>query len=209
MATGIGLDRVKKLLQDASAKGCSVAWVEDGALVAGASVTKPRFVIDFARERLTAVDDTSDLASAGTPKRRHLKASPPDEAPLADRDHGPLELYQPDLIAAPGRRRGNYALIVDGKIVPAISSQSLLLSALQTLEMLRPGTLDKLSGDAGRTKRVVARERSGLYANPALAKHAKQIDGGWWVATNNNRGEVEKFIRRAAFHAGLDVEIRS
>jgi hypothetical protein len=68
--------------------------------------------------------------------------------------------------------------------------------------------LDKLSAEKGRTKRPVARRRELLYEDPKLSKYADEIEGGWWIATNNSYPEVEKFIRRAGFHAGLHVEVR-
>ena len=103
---------------------------------------------------------------------------------------------------------GAHSLVLQGRIIPAGSYQELLLSGLQTIELFRPGTLALLARDKGRSKRIVSRERDGLYDRPGPGKSAQRIDGGWWVATNNSGDEVEKFIRRAAVHAGIEVEIR-
>lgn len=108
----------------------------------------------------------------------------------------------------PGRRTGNFSIVLEGEVVPAKSQRDLLLVGLTAIERMRPGSLEKLSCERGRTKRPVARMRELLYGDARLAKHAARIEGGWWVATNNSFPEVEKFIRRAAFHAGLHVEIR-
>ena len=116
-----------------------------------------------------------------------------------------------DLTAASGRigrRTGDFSLILEGRLLSAPSQRALLLVGLRHIERIRPGTLDKLASEKARTKRVVARRRESLYGRPQLLKHAEQIEGVWWVATNNSFGEVQKFIRRAAFHAGLHVDIR-
>lgn len=142
--------------------------------------------------------------------------SPRGTAPKGRRHEGGLG-FTPDREAprpvfddgiAGGRRTGRFALVLEGTLYPARSQKELLVVALRRIERERPGTMERLSADKGRTKRPVARSREQLYRDAHLARHAERIDADWWAATNNSFPEVEKVIRRAAFHAGLHVEIR-
>ena len=205
MAAVMGLERVRNLLNEAAMLGCSVAWMEAGALRMGDGLGKPRYAIDFVRERLVEL----------RPEKRGSAPGRRDETRAAEAKTGldagkgdALQVVEPSAAAMAGRRTGHYAVVLEGKIIPATSFQSLLLATLETIEGLRPGTLDKLSRDRSKGKRIAARERDLLYKTPRAPKFSKQIAGGWWVAINNSGDEVEKFIRRAAFHAGLDVDIR-
>lgn len=206
MAAVMDVGRLTALLGQAAGHGAALAWIEDAQLLIGPNLGQPRGRIDFAREQFDKVGDHAP-DSADQPRSRHEDRS----GPVVTRQDGTT---QPPLLldcaapGTPGRRTGNFALVLEGKIIPARSQRALLLGALQAIERTRPGTMDKLAAEKGRTKRPVARRRELLYEDVKLSKYAEQIEGGWWVATNNSFPEVEKFIRRAAFHAGLHVEIR-
>lgn len=202
MAALMDIGTLGGLLKDATAAGCRLAWVEDGRLLAGAQVREAAFSIDFAGERLVAVAD----------RRPDGVAHHPDDSRQA-RLNDPVIARAPsaDVVSPPslsGRRTGNFSLILEGKLHYAKSQRELLRDGLQAIERARPGTLEKLSMEKARTKRPVSRRREGLYEDVKLAKHADQIEGGWWVATNNSFSEVEKYLRRAAYHAGLHLELR-
>lgn len=199
MAAVMGVDKVTELLSEAAGRGCSLVWLEGGALAVGADMGRPQYVVDFVTERLRKErrrEAKTDLAVGPHPAaaNQDLMDSP-----------GLVEV-QP--FGVHGRRTGNLALVLEGEITPVRSYKELLCAGLQMIERVRSGTLEKLSAEKGRTKRVVARRPDLLYENSQLTKHAIRIEGDWWVATNNNRWEVEKYLRRAAFHAGLHVEIR-
>jgi hypothetical protein len=57
----------------------------------------------------------------------------------------------------------------------------------------------------GRTRRYIARERSGLYpGRPDLAQeHSHQLRSGYWLGTNISRKQVERIVTTACEVAGL------
>lgn len=193
MAAVMEMGRLQVLLAKAAESGCGLAWLDGGALILGTQLGEPRFAVDFAHQALADASSVEDHAGAGGPENA-AKASPPKQI-VESADAG-------------GRRTGNFALILEDRIYPAKSQRELLRVALQSIERVRPGTLEKLSADRGRTKRPIARDREHLYTDPNLAKYAQEIEGGWWIATNNSYPEVEKYIKRAGFHAGLEIELR-
>lgn len=195
MAAVMSVAKLQALLSEAVARGAVAVWSERGSLVLGPHHGRPDRRIDFAAERLVPVSGGRQPQGRGT------------VTAAADAPFGPA-LALLDAPPVPGRTTGNLALILEGKVLHAQSHRALLLSTFREIERLRPGTLDKLASEKKRTKRAVARSRDLLYDKPRLAKHAERIEGGWWVATNNSANEVETFVRRAAFHAGLHVEIR-
>ena len=200
MAALMDIDRLSSLLNEASGAGCRLAWLQDGALLAGARPGEPRFAIDFATEALVrtrAARRPTGVAAAARRVEAHGLAA-------ADPSPGSAEMSA----NARGRRTGSFALVLEGTLYAASSYKELLLIALQVMERERPGTLDKLSAEGGRTRRSVARQPELLYDKSGLLAHAKEIEGGWWVDTNNNSAIKEKIIKRAAWHAGLHVELR-
>ncbi len=199
MATVMEVDQLNALLTKAAAGGCSLAWIEDGTLLTGSSFGRAVYAIDFAHEKLARINTAQDGREASG------AAGDENPRPVSEVRNAPAPRL--DVPGVEGRRTGNFSLLLEGKLVPAQSQRALLLVALQEIERARPGTLEKVSAEKGRTKRPVARRRELLYEDPKLSRYAEQIEGNWWVATNNNAWEVQKVIRRAAFHAGLHVDI--
>lgn len=193
MAEHIGAERLIALIRRAASRGASVAWIDPAyGLVLGDQTGSGRCYIDIGKEEIVAIGAGREGAE--------LPDSPPPVigAPVLD-----LELNEPG-----GRRTGSYRLTLEGRIFGAKSQKQLLLLGLQLIERERPGSLEKLSVEKSRTKRVVSRERASLNKNPSLAlKFSERIEGDWWVFTNNSFGETTKFLRRAAFLAGLHVKI--
>lgn len=203
MAVAMEVGRLKALLSEVAAQGCRWAWIEEGSLLAGPSFGLTTFALDFASERLTPAERPAgregSLSSVSAPDLSNKEAI----------HAGPGAIESGSALGSiAGRRTGNFSFVLEGKLLAAKSQRELLVMALTAIERLRPGSLEKLASERGRTKRAVARRRELLYGDAKLAKYAEPIEGGWWVATNNSFSEVEKFIRRAAFHAGLYVEIR-
>lgn len=54
------------------------------------------------------------------------------------------------------------------------------------------------TADGAPKRRLVARNRNDLYANPELAQNASSnLGNGWWLATNNNTALKRKYIQTA------------
>lgn len=203
MVALVGIDRLNVLLTEARGAGCRLAWVEKGSLVLGERWGEARFAVDFTAEALQPVHGDGTVGLAAEPQAERGR----DVRPSASEPAATPRWVDPGPVPG-GRRTGHFALILEDQLIPARSQRELLRLALQAMERARPGTLDKLSAEKGRTKRPVARRRELLYEDAKLSRYAEFIEGGWWMATNNSFSEVEKFIRRAGFHAGLNVEIR-
>jgi len=164
-----------ELIRRADPKGDAYAQVSDNKIVVGVDPTKPDLEIDLASE---------EVRPRGGYKFVEANASTP--APKATRVMG-FEWFQ-----------------LDGKRIECQSKKQLLLSALQALEKRVPGTLEKLSNQKNRTKRIVARNRNDLFSKKHLVEdHSDQIVDGWWVGTNNSSAEAKVWLKRAVEKAGL------
>ena len=86
------------------------------------------------------------------------------------------------------------------------SATQALCWGLEHIEREVPGTLDKLSGQKGRSKRPVAKRLEDLYDMPSQRKHAEQISTGHFVATNNKALEAIGYLRSAARLAKLSQD---
>ncbi len=210
MAIVLECERLVALLGEAVSRGAPLVWLAAGDLHVGASPGTPTFRVDLAGETLVPYREVrTRRPPAGSSGRGSANPGKPAE-PRNARDEGPERSATPQAGRPPASRRtGSFSVILDGTHIPATSQKALLLVALQALERAKPGTLERLAAERGRTKRVVARQREDLYDDPRLGERFSQsIEGGWWVATNNSFPETEKFIRRAAFHAGCEVELQ-
>ncbi len=60
------------------------------------------------------------------------------------------------------------------------------------------------TADGAPKRRLVARNRNDLYANPELAQNAsRNLGNGWWLATNNNTALKRQYIQTACEVAGV------
>lgn len=197
MAATMPIPRLVALLAEAMARGATGARSTSSRLVLERS-GRPSLAIDFARRRLVALAgaegaEDGRARTGRTPSSEELRI-----AALAWDEAGPVG----------ARRSGNHALVFQNSRFHAPSLKELLVRSLGLMERLRPGTLETLAAEKGRTKRVVARRPEDLYGAPRREAFAVRLDE-WWVATNNSSEEVRKYIRRAAFHAGLEVAVES
>jgi hypothetical protein len=114
-----------------------------------------------------------------------------------------------DLPAARAQRTtGHYTFTHKEKDVAFArnSLADLLEAVLVYLELLAPGTLEKLSATKKRTRRIVARDKRSLYDKSHLTVNfAREISGGWWMGTNNSGSTTKTWIRQACDAAGIDV----
>ena len=88
-----------------------------------------------------------------------------------------------------------------------------LATVLEALARRDCGFLARLATEQSRSRRIVARAPEALYpASPHLAKHARELPGGWWAITNCSRPDVERSVatacRVAGVALGVDVAIR-
>jgi hypothetical protein len=82
--------------------------------------------------------------------------------------------------------------------------RELLGEGLRSIEVSRPGTLEKLSHVKPGTKRIVARERRMLFDSEHLCdEYGDQLIDGWWYGTNNSSQETYRWLERACDCAGL------
>jgi hypothetical protein len=97
-----------------------------------------------------------------------------------------------------GRRSGAYWVEVKSKRIECSSLKEGLATALREIEAIRPGTLEALSLIKPRSKRIVSKERSGLFDQPDLSeKYAEPLVNGWWYGTNNSAQETTAWLMRA------------
>jgi hypothetical protein len=110
--------------------------------------------------------------------------------------------------AAPkiGRRTGEYWVEIHGKRTECNSLKELLSAGLQSLEELKPGTLERLLHIKLRSRRIVARDPNQLFDKTHLSKkYAEQLMPGWWYGTNNSATETNAWLERAASCAELVI----
>lgn len=206
MAAVIGVKTLNELILRAERHGARFAWIDgEGRLCFARHYGATSFMADFSQESLHPEPAATSGVGTGkfTDGRRASDASVKTDArPPAQ----PVENL--DIPSYADRQTGHYRMILEGRPLPARSQKELLLVGLTAIERRRPQTLQKLAAERSRTKRVVARDRDELNANVQLARRfSRQIEGGWWVFTNNSFPECEKFLRRAAFHAGLHIDV--
>ncbi|WGM38568.1 hypothetical protein [Caulobacter sp. NIBR1757] len=103
-----------------------------------------------------------------------------------------------------GRKTSNLVLRLLGRDTPYESWKALMIGALRQIEEARPGALEALEAYHPRSKRAVARRPEQLYENRKQVEHfSAELIPGWYVATNNSRTEVLKYLRKAGEGVGL------
>lgn len=124
-------------------------------------------------------------------------------APLGTLAPPPVEPRNLDRVI--GRKTGNLSFRLLDSVTRYESWKALLIGGLRQLETARPGALDALESYHPRSKRAVARRPELLYDNrQQVEKFSAELMPGWYVATNNSRPEVLKYLRKAAEGVGLE-----
>ena len=184
MAQVASLERVRTLLEEAANRGARSVWIENGTLALG-DYPQPKHRLCFNREEL-------DTVSAGKGDLALSSRSPARPARVG------------------GRSSGEFELEVRGRPYKVHSLKQVLAEGLIAVEAVRPGTLEALSRERARSKRVVAKKRDDLYENSELQRFSVEIAPGWFMATNNSEAETIKFLRKAVELAGLtwNVDVR-
>lgn len=183
MATVISASKLIQLLRSAGpAESTFVRILDDQKLAVGSNPLQPTHEICFTSEKVLK-------HSANT-----LRVD--SEAPSAFAKN-----YN---VGAGGRRMGSYYFELHDQKVLCTSVKDTLKKSLVALENRYPGTLERLSRNKGRTRRIVARERKQLFDKPHLVEaYSEQLMNGWWVGTNNSTAETVVWLKRAAECAGL------
>jgi hypothetical protein len=120
---------------------------------------------------------------------------------------------QPTLPKPETPLRKGHLVSLFGSEVQVRTIQDALATVLESLASLDTYFLPRLSLEQARTRRIVARAPEALYpGSPHLAKYARAIGEGWWMATNCSRRDVTRAVVRACDVAGVrhgsEVSIR-
>jgi hypothetical protein len=165
-------------------------------LALGSDPFNPSLTLDLTKE-ITAPylleSSAANVNRSGEALNGEHKDHPPSSAPtLHHVAHGL------------GRDTGKCWFRMNGQRTECRSRIELLTSALQAIELMRPGTSEKLSHIKKRTKRIIARNPTELFESQHLVRdYAKQLGNGWWIGTNNSSAETRRWLIHAVECAGL------
>lgn len=198
MATVANLESFRKHVADVSSDKAPHIWIDHQSTLVLGVYPKPTYVFDFGAERFllneeaAALSQVNDVTSIA-PLTLKAEMFEPTAAPKA----------RVSLLHKAPRVTGKFEIETKDSIFVLGSATEVLKFGLAELERLVPGTLGKLSQQKKRSKRPVAIKREDLYDMPSQAKHAVQLENGYWVATNNKAHEAINVVREAAKIANL------
>jgi hypothetical protein len=173
-----------RLLREVDPIGSGVVQIVDRArLAVGAGSMAGISIIDLATESIESAKSARTFA-----RNYPAKSKKRDE-------------FAVSRLKAPA---GKYLLQVGDEVSEHSSLKELLAAGLSVLEMLSPGTLEKLSAIKPRSKRIVARNRNDLFESNALAaQYGERLNTVWWFGTNNSSQETNSWLRRGCEMASL------
>ena len=94
-----------------------------------------------------------------------------------------------------------------GKTVRCLSDTEVFAGVMKALGEREPGTYERIATElAGRTRRVLARNRENLYppgSSRVVLDSVQSLPGGWWLATHSSSSQKDKTLRRARQLAGI------
>jgi hypothetical protein len=97
-----------------------------------------------------------------------------------------------------------HSVTLFGNTTSLSTKQDVLTAVLCALSQRDQKFLERFAGERGRTRRFVSRSREALYpGSPHLASYARQLAGGWWMATNFSERDIERAVTRACEVAGV------
>ena len=172
----------------------------------------------MARCLVSLFEPTVDLAfSLRTGPEEHLASVIARALTLlaSERPVTPARLTAPEPPPLSGEPRTEEAHSVKlfGRHVLLHKKQDVLACVLIELSLRNSEFLARLGTERGRTRRYVAKSREALYpGSPHLAKYARDLGDGWWMATNFSERDIDRAIRKACEVAGVvygaDVSIK-
>jgi hypothetical protein len=184
-------------LRATPARECAHVWLtSDGSLVVG-DYPSARARFDFAAEQFagcTGDHEADSLAPFSSEKEAETAQTTHEKKRISLIHEAPrwtqtIEIETPDCIYVVG------------------SATRALITGLELIEDVVPGTLELLAREKGRSKRPVSRVRGELYDLASQAKYSQQLKNGYWVGTNNKTEEAMYYLMRATKLARLDGEI--
>ena len=116
----------------------------------------------------------------------------------------------PSPTRTPGTPKRNTGKIVgfvlDGKPVETRSGNRTLAELIKEFQRRDSGFMERFSAQtAGRTRRLVATTRDGLYDEVHLRDHSLDLENGWWFGTNISSSQVRKHIATACKIVGVQL----
>ena len=100
-----------------------------------------------------------------------------------------------------GKIRG---FVLRGQRVECRNARTTLTHIIQRLDRDSPRFMESFAEAAkGKTRRLVARNRSNLYDKSHLEKHSVDLGNGWWMGTNLNAAAIRQHILTACRVAGI------
>jgi hypothetical protein len=193
-------ETLSKCLDSKQAVRWPHVWVTtDGVLVVG-EFPNVRATFDFGAECFRDTDQASDVGSSSP------VPSPP-AGPSLDLEVVNAEKQQISLIHEAPRWTETIEIETPDARYKVGSATRALITGLELVEILAPGTLSLLSKEKGRSKRPVSINREDLYDLPSQAQYAHKLKNGYWVGTNNKADEAIRYVERATELAGLTGKV--
>ncbi len=98
--------------------------------------------------------------------------------------------------------------ILAGQTVRTRSGNHTLSEILKVFQRQDPTFMDKFATRTeGRTRRLVARSREGLYDKSHLIEYSIDLQNGWWLGTNISTPQVKRYIDIACDISGHPVQL--
>ena len=143
--------------------------------------------------------------------RSRTAASAPEPRFSGDQRKGPPGKLAPGRSGPePPTRRpepGTASFTWFGETVICRNDTEVFVGVMTALGKRDPGAYQRIAPElAGRTRGVLARERSHLYppgSSNAVRKSAEPLPGGWWLGTHSSSAQKEKLLARARELAGF------
>lgn len=97
--------------------------------------------------------------------------------------------------------------VLNGNKTECNSAISTLAEVLKAFQLENPGFMDSLAPNTvAKTSRLVARERTDLYANyDSYRRKVRDLGNGWWMGTHYSGARIRKYIRVACEVAGVKL----
>lgn len=97
--------------------------------------------------------------------------------------------------------------VLDGKQVETRSGNRTLAELIKEFQRRDTSFMERFSAQTtGRTRRLVARTKDGLYDEVHLRDYSLDLENGWWFGTNISSSQVRKYIATACKIVGVQLD---
>ncbi len=94
--------------------------------------------------------------------------------------------------------------VFGGKEFDTRTSKGTLVQILTMFGHQDPGFMERFAAKTvGKTRSLVAKNRTDLYKKPHLLEYSAQLENGWWLGTNLSTSQIRKYIEIACDVAGV------